>query len=73
MRCPASSMKRHVRRRDWRSRAGVMGLGVWRQEGRWFSSKVEVERGTRGMEDDAVLDGAAGGRGVWDDVLVDMA
>jgi len=50
-----------------------MGLGVWRQEGRWFSSKVEVERGTRGMEDDAVLDGAAGGRGVWDDVLVDMA
>ena len=62
-RCPpASSMKRQVRRRAWRSASGVIGSGWWRTEGRWFSSKHDVGIGTRGIDRgfDDMVDGGGG-------------
>ena len=62
-RCPpASSMKRQVRRRAWRSASGVIGSGWWRTEGRWFSSKHYVGIGTRGIDRgfDDMVDGGGG-------------
>ena len=67
-RCPASSMKRTVRRRVLRSADGVMGLGWWRTDGRWFSSKVEGSMGTSGM----VFGGGGGGAAAMVFTSLDM-